>query len=300
MDGYYQEFFKEFAYPEEGVFALESGYYVLKAAGLKGAFDALVNRYAQDMLTDYKRLREDMKTLSQRAGIHLYQGELLLLIAMTEPLKDFYRAAGISLKIWRDSVLDLKYKLWECKQLNGVWGVAAGDWFARFFQLKRFGFGKLQFEGALLKWNCPFAGNIDGVQLDGESKVLNIHIPNTGTPLDRASAHDAYARAKAFFKDFDKELLHGDKIVFTTRTWLLFQRHREVLKKESNLCQFMDDFKIICEGEYPDYSLTWRIFNRTDIENIDALPQDTSMQRAYVNWMRKGEKTGWAVGVFVL
>ncbi len=297
---FYQDFYKEFAYPEESVFALESGFAALRVAGLEEDFDALIRRYAEDRNTDYAQLRAEMEGLSNGAGIDTRTGDLLLLIALSQPLQAHYERAGISLKIWTETVLDFRYKLMECKQLYGVWGVTAGNWFAWFLQLKRFAFGKLQFEVIPLKWSCPFVGSIDGVPMDGETKVLNIHIPNTGEPLDRASAHDSYARAKEFFKDFAKEVRQGDKILFVTRTWLLFKRHREVLKKESNLIRFMDDFQIVGEGEYPDYSLTWRVFNTTQIEDIDSLPQDTSLRRAYAGWMRRGEKTGWSVGIFVL
>ncbi len=299
---YYRQFFEEFEYPEESAKALFSGYYAFRAAGLEGEFDALVARYEEDMHTDHKRLREDMQVLSQKSGVNAYMGALLLMVALSKPLKKYYLQRGISARIWRDTVLDLKYKMLECKQLYGVWGVAAGDWFAWFFQLKRFGFGKLQFEIAPFKWSYNFEGEIalDGGKLTAETPVLNIHIPNTGAPLDRESAHEAYARAKAFYREFDNRVFQGDKVIFSCRSWLLFARHKEVLKKESNLRRFMEDFTIVCEGEYPDYSLTWRIFNMKDLENIDGLPQNTSMQRAYAGWMKKGEKTGWAVGVFTL
>ncbi len=297
---YLRNFFEEFEYPEEGANALFSGYATFKAAGLEGDFDGLIVRYEKDMLTDHRQLRVAMQALSQKAGVHEYQGTLLLMIALSAPLKGYYAQKGISLEIWRDSMLDLKYKMLECKQLYGVWGVNAGDWFAWFFQCKRFGFGKLQFEIAPFKWSYDFEGEIeiDGATLTAETLVLNTHIPNTGLPLDRESAHEAYARAKAFYKEFDGSIFQGDRVIFSCRSWLLFQRHKEVLKKESNLYRFMEDFNIVNEGEYPDYSLTWRIFGTKKLDDIEALPQKTSLQRAYAGWMKKGEKTGWAVGAF--
>jgi hypothetical protein len=33
--------------------------------------------------------------------------------------------------------------------------------------------------------------------------------------------------------------------------------------------------------------------------NVDELPQDTSLRRAYAEWIRNGEPTGWGYGVFV-
>ncbi len=299
---HYLAFYKEFSYPEESVLSLQSGYDAFRTAGIEARFDELVARYEKDMYTDHTQLRADMRILSDSAGVNVCQGDLLLMIALSKPLKGYYEKAGISLDVWHSSMLDLRCKLLECKQLYGVWGVAVGDWFGWFYQCKRFGLGRLQFEIAPLKSFYDFEGemDIDGIPLTRETSVLNIHIPNTGTPLDRDCAHDAYRRAKAFYKRFHREIFQGDKVVFCCRSWLLFQRHKEILKRESNLIRFMEDFTILCEGEYPDYALTWRIFNTTKLEDIDALPQSTSLQRGYVNWMKKGEKTGWATGVFTI
>jgi regulator of protease activity HflC (stomatin/prohibitin superfamily) len=57
--------------------------------------------------------------------------------------------------------------------------------------------------------------------------------------------------------------------------------------------------KIIKEAEYDDYAETWRLFH-TKFTRWEDMPQDTSLQRAYVELIKRGEKTGKATGVFFL
>lgn len=42
----------------------------------------------------------------------------------------------------------------------------------------------------------------------------------------------------------------------------------------------------------------WRIFNRMYEGDVTVLPEDTSMQRAYKNWLAAGNHAGWGEGIF--
>ena len=59
----------------------------------------------------------------------------------------------------------------------------------------------------------------------------------------------------------------------------------------------MDDFDLILDGEYDDYSQIWRLFGVMYDGNVDRLPQDSSLRRTYADWVRKGERVGWSFGV---
>ena len=52
-------------------------------------------------------------------------------------------------------------------------------------------------------------------------------------------------------------------------------------------------------GEFEDYNDAWRLFDmQVNKENLDELPQDTSLRRQYVELMKRGEKTGHGYGLF--
>ena len=180
----------------------------------------------------------------------------------------------------------------ECYDLHGEYGATNGLGFAIFFSLKRFGIGILQFE--VIDFNRT--AEIDGVKLLPTDKVINIHIPKSGEPFTLELRAEAYKKAKEFFKG---EFVGKKKIPFFCHSWLLFKKHREILKPTSNLIRFADEFTIFAEYQFDDYLESWRLFNKVYTCPED-MPQETSLQRAYVEMMKRGEKTGGSEGVFFL
>lgn len=291
MKTYLKEFFEIFTYPEEACTELLRAYEeIARAEECREAFAELLKKYEDDMHCDYPKLLESMTELSEKAGIHEYTGHLLLVICMSEKLREYYKAEGISEEIWFTSMCDLKWKLIECKCVYDIWGSFVAGWFDRFYDLSRFAIGKLQFE------IVPFRRNYekDGLVLTPESTVINVHIPRTGTKLDRESQKKAYNDAAVFFKD----RYQLDQVVFVCHSWLLFPRNKEVLSPESNLYGFISDYDVFEQEEYDDYNQVWRLFDKNYEGDVEKLPQDSSFRRAYADWIRKGIKTGWGYGVF--
>ena len=60
----------------------------------------------------------------------------------------------------------------------------------------------------------------------------------------------------------------------------------------------MDDFDIYESWEADQFSELWRIFYQEYDGNPDHLPADTSLQRAYINWFKAGNKAGSGNGLF--
>ena len=164
-------------------------------------------------------------------------------------------------------------------------------WYEGFFRMNRFGFGKLQFE----RWRFGMHYEKDGLVLTPDSEVLNVHIPRTGTRLDPESLRSSYREAAAFYE----KQWEGRPLVFVCHSWLLFPPNREVLSPTSNLYAFLSDYEIADWGEDPDYSEVWRLFDVQYEGDVEKLPQDTSLRRAYADWIRKGRKVGWGYGVML-
>lgn len=290
---YFEEFFDEFDYPQESRNALIDCFYkIADCKEAKEIFDKQVEKYERNAYCDYLSLIDGAKKFSEKAGVNYYSGVFVLLALLTKRLREYYEERGIDDEIWKTSVFDLKYKLLKCKSLYNVWGTVDAEWFSGFFNLTRFGFEKLQFEVV----DFAHTYEIEGLSLKPDSKVINIHIPKTGQPLDKESRERAYAKAKAFFGLYYK----GDKTPFVCHTWLLFPKNIEFLSPDSNLASFMNEFKVIEVEYYEDYSQTWRIFDTLDYSDVDKLPQKTSLQRGYAEMMRHGEQTGVGYGIFVL
>lgn len=292
MKDFLMEFMADFDYPQEAQQVLLEAYDTVCANGDSAqAFAQLLKIYQGDMNCDYRYLIDSMQEISKNVGIHNYTGQLLLFICLAKQLKVYYCQKGVDLAVWKTSVLDLRCKLFESKLVHGVWGSFVSSWFPGFFKMTRFGLGRLQFE--LVKFERNYTAK--GVTLTPDSTVINIHIPRTGTRLDRQSVKEAYALAAAFFKD----ALGEAPTVFVCGSWLLFPRHKEMLLPESNIVGFMNDFDIIESGLNDDYGDTWRLFDCLYNPDLDKMPQDSTLRRAYVELMRRGEKTGWGFGLNV-
>jgi len=293
MRTYLTWFFDEFSYPEEGVAALLDGYdRILSNEESAALFHEIIQTYNDDFNCDYKSLLAQCEKTADLCGVHEYTVKLLAYICFSRRLRVNYEKKGLDLGIWFDSMCDLKYKLIECKLVKGIYGSFVAEWFSRFFNMTRFALGRLQFE------IVPFRRNYqkDGKTLTPESPVLNVHIPRTETPLDEQSRKDAYARAREFYRaDFE-----GKPMAFVCNSWLLFERHREMLKPSANIIGFMNDFDIIEQklNEPGAYASAWRLFDMTIPEDLDTLPDDSSLRRSYKELMKRGEPLGGGFGVF--
>lgn len=251
---------------------------------------SLIAHYEKSARCHYKQMLADMTALGQVLGLHEYTVSMLLFLCLGERLRERYAERGIDEAIYFATMADLRYKLEECRLVYGEIGTFVAPWFSGFFDLTRFALGRLQFE--IIKTKQDYT--VDGTLLPAGSKAINVHIPRTGTRLDHAEVEDAYRRAAAWFADeFD-----GQPIIFTCHSWMLDPWHLTVLAPTANMAAFYHDFEIVESGSYADYSSLWRLFDCLWTGDPDALPADSSLRRAYVERVRRGEPTGWGRGFF--
>lgn len=287
---YIEKFTKEFSYPDEAKEALLNALRSVvftDEAGLK----KLLQCYQEERYADFNGLIKGAAALAERAGINPYTAYLLVLILLAEKCEEYYLADGYSRETWRDNFFDLKYKLIECKLVKGVWGTFVPEWFERFYQVRRFTFGLLQFE--ILNFDKRYEGNKFG--LTAKDLVVNIHIPRTGKRLYPQEVDRACTSASRFFK----EKFGFEKIIFQCESWLLYPKNKELLSKTSNLYSFISRFTIVGSGEFENYNEVWRLFDCEYTGDVEKLPNDTSFRRAYVSLIQKGEKTGWGYGIYL-
>ncbi|MBQ8685377.1 MAG: DUF5596 domain-containing protein [Clostridia bacterium] len=290
---YLIDFLDSFAYPQAAKTALLNAYQRLTDGGKAEEFFRYVQEYETGALS-YDDGINAVRNIAKETDIHEYTLILLYLIYLADVLKANYLAGGIDEQIWFDTVADLKYKALDCEGLYGVWGTKDAPWHRGFFAMKKFGFRKLQFEPA----NFGAVYNKNGVDLKEDSPVLYVHVPRTGEKLDYEGVQDAYKKAAAFYKRYLADRYGDKRVVFVFRSWMLFEKHKEVMKPTSNFMRFCADYDVFEKGEYPDYTSVWRVFYRFYEGDISVLPTDTSLQRAYIDIIANNEKTGWGWGVY--
>ena len=203
-----------------------------------------------------------------------------------------YRQRGISAVIFYTSITDLRCKLFYCRVVGGVGGNDTDGWSDGFFKLDRFALGRLQYEQRTFPHEDYVCG--DAVLRQGDP-VLNTHIPSAG-PFPRALRYESYRRAYEFYPQIR---CGGKYLPIICNSWLLFPDHEKFLPQTSNILDFMRDFDIIKSRYAEQPQASWRIFGRHFEDSFDTLPRDTSLRRAYADWLIAGNNTGSGHGLIL-
>ena len=293
MEAYINSLMRRISFPEDAISAVSDDVRkLLDSKEHADAFGKITGQYDKTALCDYLGMLNEMKALSEKVGIHEYSGALIMFLAMSKKLKQRYDEHGISEETFYNTMADLKYKCEECRLLHGIYGTFVAPWFPGFFQLRRFAFGRLQIETSQLGLNCEY----DGQRFTKESKILNVHIPRTGTPLFHDQVLRSYHMAAEFFADEFKD----EPMLFACHSWLLYPWNMTVLSPASNLYAFCSDFSIIAKGANQNHEDLWRLFDCVYTGDPQTLPRDSSLRRAYADRVAEGGETGWGYGVFML
>ena len=290
MLAYLQEFMESYDYPKEAIDTLLSAYEVL---GENDDFNELLAVYVRDRFCAYKALIAKCKEIATYTGIHTYTVEFLMFMCFSRKLREIYRENRLPDSMWRQSMLDLKCKMMVCKSVKNIWGIFVAWWYDGWFRMERFGMGRMQFE--LLDFPFDYYEK-NGNCLRKGDKVINVHIAKTGESIAPALLEDAYRQAVEFFKDEFKD----KPIPFFCESWLAYPKLDDFLKEGSNIKAFKDRFDIFHVHLYEkgDYSEMWRLYDMDYTGDLDDFPGDSSLRRAYKQYLKDGGQVGEGFGVF--
>ncbi len=291
MRDYLVSFFNDFEYDStDAAFLLFTYDRIAGREDTLAVWNEAIKTYEENCNCDFDMIISLAQEVAQRLDMHTYTAELLIFICLSKHLRELYLERNMDISIYHNSMLDLKYKLAECKAVKGVVGSFVAWWFGRFFNLERVALGRLQFEVDLFGRHYEKDGHI----LTPDSKAINIHIPRTMTHLTPEECDKAFAMAKEYFKN---EV--GEDCPFICHSWMLYPGNEAILPENTNVRRFMSRFDIFDHADDPTLEDLWRIFD-TDERDFNRLPTDTTMRRAYVSHLKNGGMLGWGHGVFFL
>lgn len=224
-----------------------------------------------------------MGSLAGACGESAYTMYMLPYLCLLEPARARYAAAGLDEAVYTESFADLLWKSRECHKIYGVWGSFVAAWFYRFFALKCFALGRLQFEWTDFRADAPLAR--------GE-RVINVHIPSCG-PLRASECEDSYVRAAHFFGLGSKTV-----VPFVCDSWILHPLCAG-LTGSSGIRQFAADYKLLYTIDDPDCTDMWIIFGRPWDGNPAALPEDTALRRVFKQHLCSGGVVGRGYGLYL-
>jgi hypothetical protein len=245
-------------------------------------------------LPDSEKLGEMMAEAagwSKETEIHGYMLDMLVLLQCWKILKERYEEKNLPMQLFWDSLMDMKYKLMECRKLYGVYGNFVGFWYDRFFDLSRFALGRLQFETETYPYEEPFTQN--GKTVRKGDVVINMHIPSSG-PLTASEVDDALLRAAEFYKD---EFADG-KTAFVVLSWLLDPDLVKLLP-DGNTKAFAQRFTVVDVHKMDEFHDGWRVFGSEWDPKLHNLPRRTKLQTSIADYLQQGGKLGEGYAIFV-
>ncbi len=278
--------------PAECIESLLAEWDAVKDGNIGKAILEGYEKYASDDSFDPKPHLNPIREACKAEKRSYYPAHTLYLLLLAKPLKERYKKLGIlSDEIYVDSMKDITWKLMKTHNIDDIWGTSFGDWSAKFFRPDIFTLGRLQYE----MHDFGFEYSAHGFDLKPDTRIINVHIPASG-PLTPELCMDSFKRAHEFFRD---QFPSGIS-VFMTESWLIFPKHREFLPENSNILKFMDFFEPVkvYESKPGERDEMWRVFGKYADAPVDQLPRDTSIRRAYADWLAKGGTVGGAYGVF--
>lgn len=252
------------------------------------AVESLRRGFSVDCLENQFKANKELffEAVKQQATrFHIDFRVLFLYIYIELAIKkhDGYLQKGIQEKIYFDTMSDIAVWSYNCMRDWGVWGINEYAWLTRHMEMELFRLGRLQFETIVMGGHV----STGDFEIKKGAAVLNVHIPQGG-PLIYGDCIKSYNATVSFFgPGYD---------TFVCHSWLLYPALRELLPADSNIIQFQTDY-FIYEINDADRQCEERVFGEIK-DDPDAYPQNTSLQRNIVAYLKSGKKLGTACGAF--
>ena len=265
-----EEFSQRIDLPADAASTLAKTYAAVKDAESFQALSAMITKRES-----FEKIAETIKTDAETLKLDWHTYAMAVLCANVPVIRERYAEKGAGDDIFWESMVDFRCKINECKKVYGVWGIDPITWYAGFFEAKIFKLGRLEYE----------------VRDEG---VYSVHIPSCGA-LHHEDVLDSYKRAYVFFGGKD-----GAILPFLCSSYLLFPAYQKaVFPENGNIHRFAEDFTIIRIDDKQNFRDAWRVFDRPYTGDLSVLPQNTSLQRAFVAYMKENDNFGTGLGLFL-
>lgn len=193
---------------------------------------------------------------------------LLALVATASDLVAFHTARGVPAEVSAATLRELGQQVWVHRLTFGGLGLHTYGWLPVTWSGSLYWLGRLQFNLHRLEagWVC------------------STHIPRSG-PLEPAAVDRSLAAAARFFPEHFPERPVQD---LWCSSWLLDPTLAAALDPAANMARFQARWRLYGEPMPGDEDALFFTFARRGDVDLDALPQDTTLQRAIVERLRAG------------
>ena len=225
--------------------------------------------------------------IAEECGINRYECDMVFLLRCTVPLYDKYVAAGYTDELYFHTLSDLRVKLFECKELNGVWGMEPTSWFKKYYMLERFRLGRLQYD------KKPFPLNEYKGILKKDDMIISCHIPSDG-PLLVDDVKESLRMAYRFFPEEHRD----GRLIVCCFSWLLYAPLMADYDENTNIKRFYNLFEIMTGWEDEPNHNFWHVFGvRYSPEALDKVKADNSLRKKVIEHLKNGGTMGNGAGI---
>ncbi len=258
------------------------------------AFDDKVHEeievWAKSYMQEEIAMWQALEQIHKLPEIQEYTLDLLFVLACTGYLEERYQKNGVAEEIFIDTMRDIKHKLDECMTTKGVFGIFVVGWYDLFFRGDLMALGRLQYR--TMQYN-DVPVTVLGKDFTAEDRVVDCHIPSSG-PLTRDLLLDSYKRAYAMYPEYR---ING-VLPIRCHSWLLYPPYEKVFATSKNITGFRNDFSLFSQEQHERFEDSWRVFG-ADSDDIEMLPETTSLQKTFKEYIKEGGTFGAGVG-FIL
>lgn len=213
-------------------------------------------------------------------------------------LKDEYIRKNIDLSIFYKTILDLNYRIDKYYKKYESYGLEADDlkWLSFIFRLEMFDIGTLRFQLFHLSYAEIERSGFETMNYPAEWKqklpegtpIVNVHIL-ANTDLSKQSVSKSFELATMFFREHFND---HDYEYYFCRSWMTYPALKDLFSDTSNIVNFINLFENIAQHDNTTQALN-RIYNTVNIEEIEAMEKQTSLQKkAYLNLDKLGVGLG--------
>ena len=233
-----------------------------------------------------------LSELSKSENMSAEELNLYIYVCLYIRIYSLYREKGIPDNIFFDTVRrEVETISGLCKKELGFYGIQQNKyraWMRYSIDGRLFALGALNFE---MRYNSEFEGEVCGVRLELGDTHISVHIPRY-QKLAEEDCEKAYDDAREFFKKY----FGMEKIIFLCHSWMLHPWLEKVLPESSGIVKFSSKYKKIEVEEHLEEVKYW-LFPDDENTPVEKLPQNTSLQRSFVEKVSRGESVGVACGI---
>ena len=241
---------------------------------------------------DYQHISEIYEPLSQLAGTEQeLVGAMLLVVVHCAQLRA-ETLSGRKQEQFLHSLPDVASKIRECMSYKKAFGIFVLNWYDGLIKNWRLQLGRLQFEVDAYSGPDITIGEFTLQEGDG---VLRCHIPSGFGPLTLENCMDSIHRAWEEFPEYRKD----GCIPVLCRSWLFYPQYEQIFGKDTGVGMFRSLWHYYGVGEQETFRDCWRVFSMDMPENLDLLPRNTRMQRAFADYIASGGTFGDACGILL-